>query len=113
MIADRDELRQAVSDAEMKSAADAMAKVKVILQKVRQPTSDPLPSRRLDLSPSLSLSPLPLPRAVPPASLPDSFPRWLLQVYASLGEEFVDGEEFDGAVVRGAIKRSILIAMKS
>jgi hypothetical protein len=34
-------------------------------------------------------------------------------VYASLGEEFVDGEEFDGAVVRGAIKRSILIAMKS
>ena len=35
------------------------------------------------------------------------------QVYASLGEEFVDGEEFDGAVVRGAIKRSILIAMKS
>ena len=57
----------AVSEAELKSATDAMAKVKVILQKV----------------------------------------------YASLGEEFVDGEEFDGAVVRGAIKRSILIAMKS
>ena len=37
----------------------------------------------------------------------------LQKVYASLGEEFVDGENFDGAVVRGAIKRAILQAMKS
>ena len=37
----------------------------------------------------------------------------LQKVYATLGEEFVDGEDFDGAVVRGAIKRSILQAMKS
>ena len=43
-----------MADAQEKSAGEAMAKVKVILQKV----------------------------------------------YASLGEEFVDGEEFDGAVVR-------------
>ena len=35
MITERDDLRAAVSEAEMKSAADAMAKVKVILQKVR------------------------------------------------------------------------------
>ena len=47
-------IRAAVADAQEKSAGEAMAKVKVILQKV----------------------------------------------YASLGEEFVDGEEFDGAVVR-------------
>ena len=35
IIMDRDELREKVSEAETKSAADAMAKVKVILQKVR------------------------------------------------------------------------------
>ena len=35
IIVERDEMRARVSEAEMKSAADAMAKVKVILQKVR------------------------------------------------------------------------------
>jgi chromosome segregation ATPase len=35
IIVERDEMRAKVSEAEMKSAADAMAKVKVILQKVR------------------------------------------------------------------------------
>jgi hypothetical protein len=37
----------------------------------------------------------------------------LQKVYASLGEQFTDEEQFDGAVVRGAIKKSILQAMKS
>ena len=57
MIVDRDELRQAVSDAEMKSAADAMAKVKVILQKVRRSPSDPVSlSRRFGLPVPIDLS---------------------------------------------------------
>eukprot|EP01043_Picozoa_sp_COSAG02_P124562 COSAG02_NODE_61634_length_268_cov_0.609467_1_plen_62_part_10 len=37
----------------------------------------------------------------------------LQRVYASLGEEFADGEKFDGAVVCGAVKRSILVAMRA
>lgn len=36
----------------------------------------------------------------------------LSKVYASLGEQFVDGDEFDGAVIRAAIKAAILNAMR-
>lgn len=80
---------------------DALKKVKDVLSKVvRQhtPLRVPLPPTVFCLLMTRQC-PAPLERPCPPQ-------------YANLGEQFLDGEEFDGSLVRKAIKESILTALQ-